>query len=131
MVERVAVRLRSFDFTSPSAITPASKKGNVRYPWDEWFDGDPWKLTQGEDFYVSPSMIERIIRTRASKVRVKVSIRHLPAINGDAPAIVMQRTDITGPYEVKLHEARQKRAAKKAAAEREAAEIVARIRKKR
>ena len=49
----MAERLRSFDFTAQSAITSAESKGRNRYPWTDWFDGDIWKITQGEDFDTS------------------------------------------------------------------------------
>ena len=118
----MAERLRSFDFTAQSAITKATRKGRRRYPWNEWFDGDIWKIKQGEDFTTSPLMMERIIRTRASnkKNRVQVTLRHVPSENGDEPAIVLQRTDTVGPTEQKKLDAKQRREEKKAAAEKEA-----------
>jgi hypothetical protein len=115
----MAERLRSFDFTAQSAITSAESKGRNRYPWDDWFDGDIWKITRGEDFDAEPLMMERIIRTRASNKnhRAKVTLRHLPAVNGDAPSIVLQRTDILSPAEQKKADAKQRRQDKKAQAE--------------
>jgi hypothetical protein len=115
----MAERLRSFDFTAQSAITSAESKGRNRYPWDDWFNGDIWKITRGEDFDAEPLMMERIIRTRASNKnhRAKVTLRHLPAVNGDAPSIVMQRTDILSPAEQKKAEAKARRQDKKAQAE--------------
>ena len=129
----MAEKLRSFDFTMQSAITSAESKGRNRYPWTEWFDGDIWKITQGEDFDTSPLMMERIIRTRASNKshRAKVTLRHLPALNGDKPAIVLQRTDVPGPAEAKKAEQKAKRLAKKAAADAEAQEFVAKHAPKR
>lgn len=118
----MATRLRSFDFTTQSAVTSETKKGRNRYPWNEWFDGDIWKLTQGEDFDSSPLMMERVIRTRASNKsnRVKVTLRHLPTQNGESPSIVLQRTDVIGPTEAKRIEAKRQREAKRTAAEQEA-----------
>jgi hypothetical protein len=118
----MAERLRTFDFTAQSAITAAWSKGRNRYPWDDWFDGDIWKLTQGEDFDTSPLMMERIIRTRASNKnhKAKVTLRHLPSVNGDAASIVLQRTDIPGPALAKKAEAAERRKAKKMAAEQDA-----------
>ena len=123
----MAERLRSFDFTAQSAITSAESKGRNRYPWDDWFDGDIWKITRGEDFDAEPLMMERIIRTRASNKnhRAKVTLRHLPALNGDAPSIVLQRTDIPGPSASKKAEQRERRQAKKMAAEQAAQETLA------
>ena len=123
----MAERLRSFDFTAQSAITSAESKGRNRYPWDEWFDGDIWKITRGEDFDAEPLMMERIIRTRASNKnhKAKVTLRHLPALNGDAPAIVLQRTDVPGPSQAKKTEQAERRKAKKLEAERAAQETLA------
>ena len=122
----MAERLSSFDFTAQSAITSAESKGRNRYPWDQWFDGDIWKITQGVDFDAEPLMMERIIRTRASNKnhKAKVTMRHLPALNGDAPSIVLQRTDIPGPALAKKAEQAEKRRAKKAAAEQAAQETL-------
>jgi len=123
----MAERLRSFDFTAQSAITAAWSKGRNRYPWNDWFDGDIWKITQGTDFDTSPLMMERIIRTRASNKnhRAKVTMRHLPSVNGDQPSIVLQRTDITGPALAKKAEQAEKRKAKKVAADQAAQETLA------
>jgi hypothetical protein len=123
----MAERLRSFDFTAQSEITTTRKRGRRRYPWAEWFDGDIWKITQGEDFDSSPLMMERVIRTRASNKnnRVTVTMRHLPAMNGEAPSIVLQRTDTVGPAERRKLEAKERRNAKKAAAEAAAQDTLA------
>jgi hypothetical protein len=123
----MAERLRSFDFTAQSAITSAESKGRNRYPWDDWFNGDIWKITRGEDFDAEPLMMERIIRTRASNKnhRAKVTLRHLPAVNGDAPSIVLQRTDMLSPAAMKKAEQAEKRKARKAQAEVEAQQTLA------
>ena len=118
----MAEKLRTFDFDRPSEITNTEKRV---YPWGEWFDGDIWRIEQGDDFDTHPLMMERIIRTRAVSHKAKVRLRHQP-LNGDSfGVIVLQRTDVPGPSEVKKNEAREKRAAKKAAAEMEAAKFLA------
>jgi hypothetical protein len=125
----MAERLATFDFTAQSAVTSAESKGRNRYPWNDWFDGDIWKITQGEDFDTSPLMMERIIRTRASNKshKAKVTLRHLPPLNGGPASIVLQRIDVVGPSAAKAvaeaarkAEAAAKRRAKKAAAEEDA-----------
>jgi hypothetical protein len=123
----MAQRLRSFDFSAQSEVTKETKKGRNRYPWDEWFDGDIWKLKEGEDFDSNPLMMERVIRTKASNRnnKAKVRLRHLPASNGDAASIVLQRTDVVGPSAAKKLEAKQRREAKKASAEQEAESTLA------
>lgn len=116
----MAEKLRSFDFDKPSEITSSEKR---LYPWDQWFDGDIWKLTAGEDFGTHPLMMERIIRTRAVNRGAKVRLRHQPLDpNSKDPfgVIVIQRTDVDGPAEQKKAEAAAKRKAKKEAAAAEA-----------
>jgi hypothetical protein len=115
----MAERLATYDFTAQSAVTSAETKGRNRYPWNDWFDGDIWKITQGEDFDTSPLMMERIIRTRASNKshKAKVTLRHLPSLNGGPASIVLQRTDVVGPSAAKKAEAAAKRRAKKDAAD--------------
>lgn len=123
----MAEKLTKFDFKKPSEITSTEK---MPYPWATWLDGDIWKLTEGEDFYTHPLMMERIIRTRATSRKARVRLRHAP-LNGDSPfgVIILQRTDIMGPNEAKKVEATAKRKAKKASAEAEAEELVASIQK--
>ena len=119
----MATRLKAFDFNQPSELTTSEK---ANYPWEDWFDGDIWQITQGEDFETHPLMMERIIRTRASAPtrKAKVRVKHQP-LNGDPwGIIVLQRTDIDGPNEIKRKEAAAKRAAKKAQADVEAEQIV-------
>lgn len=97
-----------FDWSKQSELT-ISEKAN--YPWDEWLNGDTWKLTAGEDFQTHPLMMERIIRTRATGRKARVRMRHV-SVNGDPwGVIVLQRTDVDGPDEQKLKTRREKRAA--------------------
>lgn len=119
----MATTLRTFDFTAPSEITFADKR---TYPWAEWFNGDIWQITAGEDFDTHPLMMERIIRTRAVSHKAKVRLRH-QSVDGRSPfgIIVFQRKDVVGPAEQKKADAREKRAAKKLAAEAEAQEFLA------
>ena len=137
----MANKLRTFDFDTPSNITPPSDK--VAYPWDEWLDGDIWQLEQGEDFETHPLMMERIIRTRATARGAKVRLRHQPGVNGlngkarkpdPFGTIIMQRTDILGPAEAAVEEKAKaakraenttKRANRKAAATKDAEETLA------
>jgi hypothetical protein len=119
----MAEKLRSFDFDKPSDITSSEKR---LYPWDQWFDGDIWKLTEGEDFGTHPLMMERIIRTRAVNRGAKVRLRH-QANGSDGPfgTIIIQRTDMLGPAEQKKADAAERRKAKKAAATAEAEALLA------
>ena len=108
----MATKIKTFDFDQPSTLTTTDK---ATYPWDQWFDGDIWKLTCDEDFTTHPLMMERIIRTRATGRSAKVRLRHVP-MNGDPwGEIVVQRTDAVGPDEAKREARRAKAAATRAA----------------
>lgn len=57
----------------------APRTGRTRkYPWDQWFDGQIWKITHGvnADFQISPAMMERVIRTRASRWNKTARVQH-------------------------------------------------------
>jgi hypothetical protein len=111
-------KLKEFDFTSSS---PRRTDGSFTYPWDDWFDGDIWKIDQGVDFPGHPLMMERIIRTRATNRNAKIKLRHIDSDqtcnkcgqpgNG---SLVIQRYDIVGPTEAKKAERKAKAAATRA-----------------
>jgi len=112
-------KLKEFDFASSS---PRRTDGSYTYPWDDWFDGDIWKLEQGVDFPGHPLMMERIIRTRATNRGAKIKLRHIDSdvickkCGQPGPGfLVIQRTDIAGPAEAKKAAAKEKRAATRAA----------------
>ena len=121
----MAEKLRTFDFEKPSEITSSEK---IQYPWDQWLDGDIWRLEHGVDFQTHPLMMERIIRTRATTRGAKVRLRHVPLHEGNGDPfgiLIVQRKDKVGPAEAKKAEAKAKRDEKKAAAAREAEALVA------
>jgi hypothetical protein len=120
----MATKLTKFDFSAPSNLTAAGEE-KAAYPWEEWFDGDTWSLTWGEDFDPHPLMMERIIRTRATGRKARVRVRHLPlngreGSNDPTGIIVMERVDIEGPEQEKrskrAEQSRERRATKKAPA---------------
>jgi len=45
------------------------------YPWDEWLDGDVWKLTQGEDFTASMSNFRGLVYMKAQDRQLQVRTR--------------------------------------------------------
>jgi hypothetical protein len=112
----MAEKLKSFDFNVPK------KKGpKPVYHWDEWFDGDIWQLTHGEDFYIHPLMMERITRTRATTRGATVQMRHV-GVPGKGRRksdgyglLILQRTDIVGPETAKAEARREKYRATRAA----------------
>jgi hypothetical protein len=60
---------------------PKSQRGGSlpTHPWDDWFDGRPWKLTRGEDFQPEPRRFRRYVHHRAVKRGQKVETR----VDGD------------------------------------------------
>jgi hypothetical protein len=55
--------------------TPVKKPGpEPLYPWDEWFDGNFWRLIQGEDFDCSIRSMEHQLRKKAVSKGLKVSV---------------------------------------------------------
>jgi urease alpha subunit len=48
-----------------------------KYPYDEWFDGDVWRLKMYEDFYVHPSSMQSALYQAARKRGLKVRV-HMP-----------------------------------------------------
>ena len=83
-------------WNEPSRLTRTEK---ATYPWDDWLDGNTWRIVQGEDFYPHPLMMERIIRTRATGRNAKIRMRHL-ALDATDEAnpfgiIILERTDLT------------------------------------
>jgi hypothetical protein len=118
----MGTKLKTFDWTPQSNVTAATSK-RVVYPWDDWFDGDIWQLTEGVDFDTPALMMERIVRTRATAVGAKVRMRHQPSVDSDKygyGTLILQRTDIKGPGDAKKAEAAAKRAAKRVEAEKAA-----------
>jgi hypothetical protein len=116
----MARKLPDFDFGPQSRLTNGDK---ATYPWEDWFDGDIWQITMGEDFEGTPLMMERIIRSRAVSREAKVTLRHQAVDGGPGMGmIIFQRTDVEGPEarQRRLNAQaakRQARAAKKAAVE--------------
>lgn len=83
----MAERLTEYDFKQSSHITKTERRN---YPWHEWFDGSIWRLTWGVDFDTHPLMMERVIRTRATSRKIKLSIRHEGDDTNPFQHIVMQ-----------------------------------------
>ena len=46
-----------------------------KYPWDEWLNGEIWKLKVGEDFTIDARMLQAQAYIAASKRRKKVRTR--------------------------------------------------------
>jgi translation initiation factor IF-1 len=82
----MATTLSKFDFTKINR-TPSTSRSK-EYPWDQWFDGQIWKLKPGKDFDVKASALEKVIRTAANRKGKFVRVR---VIDGDF--VVLQASD--------------------------------------
>lgn len=57
---------------------PTSYTKKSKYPWDEWFDGSVWKLTQKDDFpETKPTSFRVTIYTSAKNRGLSVRIHEL------------------------------------------------------
>lgn len=54
---------------------PKANYGRGKYPWDEWLDGDVWRLTAGEDFGALPYAFRVNAYAVARKRGLKVSVQ--------------------------------------------------------
>lgn len=41
--------------------------GNQKYPWQQWSDGEVWRITKGQDFAVEPRVMQGQIKVRGTK----------------------------------------------------------------
>jgi hypothetical protein len=51
------------------------------YPYDDWFDGQIWKLTKGFDFECQPNSLRQAFYAAAKRRGIKVQVSILA--NGD------------------------------------------------
>jgi hypothetical protein len=58
------------------------------YPYDDWFDGQIWKLTKGFDFECQPSSLRQAFYAAANRRKIKIHVSMLA--NGD---VVVQRRE--------------------------------------
>ena len=72
-----------------------------RYPWDDWFDGEVWELTEGEDYTVSTDNMRTAVHS-AAKTR-----------GGKATT-----TSVEGGLAIQYHEGDGKPAARKTTAKK-------------
>jgi hypothetical protein len=70
-------------------VAPEACAAGLRYPWDTWLDGRPWKLTRAEDYESRASTVVQNARTQAKRRGGNVRTRVLN--EGDASeAVVIQ-----------------------------------------
>jgi hypothetical protein len=60
----------------------------ARYPWDQWLDGSPWALKQGEDFDAKPATVRSNARIQAEKRGG--TVRTCLLDEGGTPVVVIQ-----------------------------------------
>lgn len=76
----------------------AARKRPRQYPWDEWFDGQVWMVTQGEDFDMTLKNFRSFAYDHAKQRGVKIRTRTIAKPDGDqAPYIIMQAFPIDEP----------------------------------
>lgn len=48
-----------------------------RYPWDEWTNGRPWRITRGEDYTIATENMRTNLHMRATSIGRKVQTRRV------------------------------------------------------
>lgn len=77
----MAERLEDYDFDGEAM---ARRTQNLpKYPYDEWLDGRPWKIRQGEDFTVSVRSMMRNIQNYARENKLGRIRTSIPADQGN------------------------------------------------
>lgn len=51
----------------PLNSLPKRRGRRPLYPWSEWADGRPWRITRGEDFAVPAQSMAAMIRAHAQR----------------------------------------------------------------
>lgn len=63
-------------------------RGEARYPWDQWLDGQVWELVSGEDFTAKPPTLKANAQLQAKKRNGRVRTRQFLA--GERQTVVLQ-----------------------------------------
>ena len=59
-----------------------------KFPFDEWFDGQVWKLVRGEDFTQPRGGMAHRIRAAATKRKLRVGVAHKEDFDGTELIVV-------------------------------------------
>jgi len=59
---------------------PIPYNGEEKYPFDEWFDGDVWRLKQFEDYFVASDSMRSALYMAARRRKLKVKT-HVPIVD--------------------------------------------------
>lgn len=62
---------------------PGRRGPQGRYPWDEWTNGRPWRITRGEDYDVPTENMRVNLHMRASSMGRKVKTRKIADDQGE------------------------------------------------
>lgn len=66
-------------------------RAKYAYPWDEWLNGQPWQLTEGEDYGYEQTLrsaAQRAAKTRGMRVRVERNHN-----SAGRPGVILQRIE--------------------------------------
>lgn len=50
------------------------RKGNAKYPWDLWLDGNVWKLTKGTDFNCAVESMRLGAVAKAKRIGMRLNV---------------------------------------------------------
>jgi len=65
---------------------------NSRYPWTDWFDGQVWEITHGEDFFVSVHSMRCQVTSAAARRGYLIETRTYSATKTRPGRVVFQAT---------------------------------------
>mgnify|MGYP001463282124 CR=1 FL=1 len=69
----------------PEYARPGRKE---EYPYDDWFDGQVWELTEGEDYKSDTRYFKTRIRAAATRRGIKVTVAHTFDSDGKGRIVV-------------------------------------------
>lgn len=62
--------IEGFEFPKPGQ----NLRSNAKYPWNEWMNGQTWRITQGVDFDCKTQSIKFLIYKRAEVLGITVKV---------------------------------------------------------
>lgn len=74
----MARKVRKFDF---------ERRGQPKYPWDQWTDGSTWEVVQGEDFDCQPGSLVVYLYHKANQIGKRVRTQ---VVKGKHTKVVFQ-----------------------------------------
>lgn len=80
----MARRLQTFQF--------GVRRGNPKYPWHEWTDGEPWEVVHGKDFTCTPGSLVVYLYHKAGGLETKVKTSIVKGVGRKPDRVVFQFT---------------------------------------